>query len=149
MSDRALRVLEHVHGHLGWLAAAALVHPVVVLRTPGRRALLATSLATALVTLAGTLGVVLYPDYRGRLKQAIFIEAPAMGWQFERKEHLAAGAIALSWAGLAAHLASRGQTDEAARAALWRASRSAYAASAALAILTGVLGVIVATYRTF
>ncbi|MDB5220684.1 MAG: hypothetical protein JWO86_8611, partial [Myxococcaceae bacterium] len=28
----ATRLMEHVHGHLGWLAAATLVHPAIVLR---------------------------------------------------------------------------------------------------------------------
>lgn len=149
MTEATLRVLERVHGHLGWLAAAALVHPAVLLRRPGRRAPLAASLATALVTIAAALGALIYPDYRARLKQGIFVHAPRIGWLFERKEHLAAGAVLLAWAGLAAHLATLRLAETPTRTALWRASRLAYAGSAALAVATGVLGVIVAAYRSF
>lgn len=149
MSEVLLRVLERIHGHLGWLAAAALVHPVLLLRRPGRRAPLATSLATALITLAGGIGIGIYPEYRARLKQEIFIHAPAIGWTFERKEHLAAGAVVLAWAGLAAHLATLRLGEGKARTDLWRASRIAYAGSALLAIVTGVLGIIVASYKSF
>jgi hypothetical protein len=149
VSEGLLRVLERIHGHLGWLAAVALVHPVVLLRRPGRRAPLAAALATGLITLAGGLGLWLYPAYRARLKQEIFIHAPAIGWTFERKEHLAAGAVALAWAGLAAHLATLRLADGKPRTDLWRAARIAYAGSALLAIGTGVLGVIVASYKSF
>ena len=34
----AARVGEHIHGHLGWLAAVALAHPAILLRQLGRRA---------------------------------------------------------------------------------------------------------------
>ena len=149
MTDATLRVLERVHGHLGWLAAAALIHPVIVLRSPARRAVLATTLATALITAGAALGLVVYPAYRTRLKQSIFLDAPRLGWMFERKEHLAFAAVALAWAGLCAHLGSGRTADAAARASLWRAARWAYAAAAALAIAVGAIGVAVAAHRSF
>src|SRR5262249_49004522 len=89
MSLLVLRVLERIHGHLGWLSVAALLHPAIFLRNPRRRARLAVALATAFTVTTGLLGGYVYPEYRNRLKQHIFIEAPRVGWLFERKEHLA------------------------------------------------------------
>jgi hypothetical protein len=149
VSDNALRALEHVHGHLGWLSAAALVHPAILLRRAERRAPLAALLATALVTTSGAMGAWVYPDYRRLLKQQIFIHAPRIGWMFERKEHLAVGAVVLAWAGLASHWAAIGASDAALREPLARGAHLAYVGSAGLAIATGVIGVIVATYSTF
>lgn len=144
-----LRVVEHVHGHLGWLAALALVHPAVLLRRRERRARLACLLATSAVTLTGALGAWLYGDYRARLKQGIFLHAPRIGWSFERKEHLAVGAIVLAWAGLAAHLAATRTPERAVRHPLARAAHLAYVAAALLAIAASGLGLLVATYATF
>jgi hypothetical protein len=79
-----LRLMEHVHGHLGWLGAALLVHPAIVLRSRTRRAHLAVGLATGLVTVAAAMGVWLYGAYRERLKQGIFMHAPSVGLLFER-----------------------------------------------------------------
>ena len=52
------------------------------------------------------MGVWLYPLYRQRVKRPIFETAPAVGWLFERKEHLAFGALLLAWAGALAYVAS-------------------------------------------
>jgi hypothetical protein len=142
----ALRIAEHVHGHLGWLAAAALVHPAIVLRNPKRRATLAVSLALGITTVAGGLGAWLYGPYRDKLKQHIFIHAPSVGFAFERKEHLAFGAIGLAWAGAVAYFAARRMEDP---ARLQRFARDAFAISAALAVVTAILGTAVAVYRTF
>lgn len=149
MTDLVLRALERVHGHLGWLAAAALVHPAVVLRGPARRAPLAASLATLLVTVVAALGAWIYPVYRSRLKQEIFVRTPSIGWAFERKEHLAAGAVLLAWAGLMAHLVSVRLPGGPRRTSLWRSARLAYAAAAVLAGVTSALGVLVASHRSF
>lgn len=145
----ALRVLEHVHGHVGWLAVVALLHPVVLLRRHQRRAPLATALATALVVVTGVLGAAIYPDYRLRLKQSIFIHTPALGWCFERKEHLAVGALAFAIVGCIAHfLAPRlGEADLRELAA--RTAHRAYVIAFAFALVVAVLGVAVATTSTF
>ena len=82
MSLDALRLFEHVHGHLGWLAAALLVHPAIVLGNTKRRAHLAVGLSTGAVTVGAALGAWLYVAYRERLKQQIFIQAPTIGWLF-------------------------------------------------------------------
>jgi len=148
MSLDPLRLLEHVHGHVGWLAAALLVHPAIVLRNRKRRAHLAVSLATAAVTIAGAGGAWLYVAYRERLRQRIFIDAPAIGWLFERKEHLAFGAVVLAWAGCAAYFATPRARPEA-ETALRTIAFRAFVASAALATVVAVLGTIVAVYRSF
>src|SRR5687767_11172948 len=97
----ALRLAEHVHGHLGWLSAALLVHPAIILRDRQRRAHLAVALASGAATVTAALGAWLYGGYREHLKQQIFLHAPSIGLLFERKEHLAFGAIMLTWAGAA------------------------------------------------
>ena len=144
----AARLTEHLHGHAGWLAAALLVHPAIVLRNRERRAHLAVGLATALVTIVAAVGCVLYVSYRARLKADIFQHAPSIGLAFERKEHLAFGAVVLAWAGGAAYVAAMRATPET-RERLRTIAFHAYCASAALAIVVAVLGTIVASYRSF
>ena len=143
-----VRLAEHVHGHLGWLAAAALVHPAILLKNPQRRAHLSVGLSAGLVSLAGLLGVLLYPEYRSRLKQQIFLHAPVVGYLFERKEHLAFGAIVLTWAGSVAYFLAV-SVDESLRVPLRAFAFRAYVIAAALSVAVAVLGTLVATYRTF
>jgi hypothetical protein len=148
MALGTLRLIEHVHGHLGWLSAAILLHPAILLRSRTRRAHLAVGVATSFVTLTAGIGVWLYESYREKLKQGIFLAAPGIGLLFERKEHLAFGAVVLAWAGAAAYFAAPRATAET-RALLRTIAFRAFAASAALAILVAVLGTIVAVYRSF
>ncbi|AKV01204.1 hypothetical protein AKJ09_07867 [Labilithrix luteola] len=145
---RLLRSIEHVHGHLGWLAAAVLVHPAVVLRNRTRRAHYAVGLATAFVTVAAGIGAWLYIGYRERLKQGIFQTAPSVGLLFERKEHLAFGAVVLAWAGAVAYFAAPRATAEM-RTTLRTIAFRSFASSAVLAVIVAVLGTVVAVYRTF
>jgi hypothetical protein len=143
-----VRLEEHLHGHLGWLAAIALVHPAIVLRRPKRKAHWAVGLATAMVTVAAGLGAYIYGDYRDKLRQSIFQHAPFIGYLFERKEHLAFGAFALAWAGAIAYLAAfRLEGD--AQAKLRKVSHWAFVAAAVLAVVVAGLGTVIATYRTF
>jgi hypothetical protein len=143
-----LRVTEHVHGHLGWLAAIALVHPAILLRRTKRKAHLAVGLAVAVVTAVGGMGVAIYGDYRDKLRQSIFQHAPAMGYLFERKEHLAFGAILLAWAGAVAYVAAaRLEGDP--REHLRKAAHWSFVAAATLAVVTAALGTVVAAYKTF
>jgi hypothetical protein len=148
MTLDVVRVAEHVHGHLGWLAAAALLHPAILLRSDNRKAHLSVGLSTAFATAVGALGVWLYEPYRDRLKQHIFIETRWVGLMFERKEHLAFGAILLAWAGASAYAVAVGAREEV-RAPLRAFAFRAFAVSAALAIATAALGTLVATYKTF
>jgi hypothetical protein len=143
-----VRLIEHLHGHLGWLSAAALVHPAVVLRNRTRRAHAAVSTSTALVTVSAGLGGWLYLAYRERLKQGIFADAASIGLLFERKEHLAFGAVLLAWAGAAAYFAAPRATAET-EVRLRTIAHRAFLAAAALALVVSALGTIVAAYRSF
>lgn len=144
-----LRVLERLHGHLGMLSVAALVHPAIVLRNPKRRARLSVALSSGLVTLTALLGSYIYPEYRARIKQHIFIEAPRVGWLFERKEHLAVGAVAFALVGAIAHFAGPSFPSEAGKLGAAKLAHRALVASCVLSLLVGVLGVAVASYKTF
>jgi hypothetical protein len=148
MSLDTLRLFEHVHGHLGWLSAAVLLHPAIVLRRASRRAHLAVGLATGFVTVAAALGAWLYVGYREHLKQRIFIESPAIGLVFERKEHLAFGAVMLAWIGCIAYLAAPRAADPL-RATLRKIASRAFAFAAALAVVVALLGTTVAIYKGF
>ena len=143
-----LRLLERVHGHLGWLTVASLLHPAILLRRPGRRAPLAAGAATAFTTLTAALGATAYPSYRALLKQALFRENPALGWCFERKEHLAVGVLAFAWAGLVAHLAAPG-FPEPARTRVAAFAHRAYALAAAFAAIVAGIGTLVAVTTSF
>jgi hypothetical protein len=143
-----LRAIEHVHGHLGWLGAVALVHPAIVLRNRERRAHLAVALSTTLVTVAAAMGVCLYGTYREKLRQGIFQTSPFVGLLFERKEHLALGAVLFAWAGAVAYVAAARATP-ATSSLLRRIAFRAYCAAAALAVVVASLGTVVAIHRTF
>ncbi len=144
----ALRVIERIHGHLGWLAVAALLHPAILLRRPARRARLAVSLATAGVVVTALLGGGIYPEYRARLKQHIFIDSPRLGWMFERKEHLAVGAVSFALAGCVAHL-SVPWVGEESRAAMSRLAHRSFVVAFVFAALVATIGVVVASFRSF
>lgn len=141
-------LLEHAHGHVGWLAALALVHPAVLLRNPSRRASWAVSLAAGTVTLAGAAGVALYPPYRATLRQPIFASAPALGYLFERKEHVAFAAVLLAWVGAATYFGAASAEGDA-RRSLRRAAHWAFVAAAVFAVCAACFGTVVASYRTF
>ena len=143
-----LRLTEHIHGHLGWLAAAILIHPAVVLRSRTRRAHLAVALATVFITVAAGIGAWIYVAYRERLKQGIFMHAPVVGLLFERKEHLAFGAVLLAWTGAAAYFAALRATPPT-RERLRTIAFQSFCASAALSVLVAILGTVVAVYRSF
>ncbi len=141
-----MRVVEHIHGHAGWLTAVALVHPAIVLRR-NRGGAWAVGLSTALVTAVSAVGVWIYPAYCDQLKQHIFQKAPSIGLLFERKEHLAFAAVAFAWVGAAAFVAAwrTEGTDRTFRVLAHRA----FIAAAGMAILAAILGTTVSTYKTF
>jgi hypothetical protein len=143
-----LRVLERIHGHLGWLAVAALLHPAILLRNPKRRARLAVGLAAGVTLVTSLMGGYIYPVYRERLKQHIFIATPRIGWLFERKEHLAVGAVALALVGCVAHLALP-LFDDRTRPTVAVLAHRAFVAAFLLALAVAVLGVTVASYKSF
>lgn len=143
-----MRLLEHAHGHLGWLATAALFHPAWLLRDLRRKADLSVALSVGFVTVVAAMGAGFYGEYTTRLKQQIFIEAPRAGWLFERKEHVAFGAVALAWAGALAYLAAR-RVDPDVRAPLRKAAWRAFQASFVFALAAALLGTYVACVRSF
>ncbi len=145
---QTLRLLERIHGHLGWLAVVALLHPVVVLRNPKRRARLSVGLTTVLLVVTASLGAWMYPDYRTRLKQRIFIEAPSWGWAFERKEHLAVAAVAFALVGCIAHFVAP-MTPEPARERIARTAHLAYVVAFSFALVVASIGVAVASFKSF
>jgi hypothetical protein len=142
------RLLEHVHGHLGWLSAAALLHPAMLLRNPRKRAHLSVGLSVVFLTTTAAIGVYLYGPYRDRVKQSLFIHAPAIGYLFERKEHLAFGAVLLAWAGAIAYVAAI-RAEDPLKGLLRTFAFRAFVLSCALSVGTAVLGVIVAVTKTF
>jgi hypothetical protein len=147
MTFDVVKVAQHVHGYVGWLAAAVLVHPAILLRHKKRKAHVSVAVAALLPTLAGAIGAWTYGPYRDRIKQSIFLDAPWVGLLFERKEHLAFGAILLAWAASAAYgVATR--ADEPTRDALRTFAHRAFVAAAGLAVVVAVLGTIVASFRS-
>ena len=143
-----LRLLVRVHGHMGWLAAIALVHPAILLRHSKRKAHLSVGLAVGIVTAVFVLGVVIYPDYRDRLRQTIFQQGRSIGYLFERKEHLAYGALLLAWAGAAAYFGAL-KVEGDVRESLRKAAHWAFVAAATLAVVTATLGIVVAAFKSF
>lgn len=143
-----VRLGEHIHGHLGWLAAIALVHPAILLRNPRRKAHLSVGLGVGVISAVFTIGCVIYPAYRDRLRQVIFQKAPAVGYLFERKEHLAFGALLLAWAGALAYAGAFALQGEA-RLSLRKGAHWAFVGAAVLAVATASLGIVIAAYRSF
>lgn len=139
-----IRVLTELHGSAGLLAVAALIHPLALLRRPSRRAPLACWAATAATTAVFGGGLALYGTYRERVKHELFVAAPSIGWLFERKEHLALGALALAWCGAIAHALER---RPGLAAPMRRLALGAYAAAAAMAAFAAVAGLVVAAVR--
>jgi hypothetical protein len=143
-----LRIKEHLHGHLAWLSAVALVHPAILLRRTTRRAHLAVGISVALVTAVAAIGLAMYDGYREKLRRPIFASSMAMGYLFERKEHLAFGAVAFAWIGAIAYAAAI-VAEASLRESLRRVAYRGFVISAVFAVITAVLGTIVASYHTF
>ena len=102
-----LRFFAQLHGHVGWLLVASLMHPALLLRAGRGRGL--AIVATSLSVLATCSGALLYPSYRVLVKRSLFLDDPRLGWAFERKEHLAFAAASFALLGLvASELANRG-----------------------------------------
>jgi heme A synthase len=147
MSTALLRLLESVHGHLGVLAAVALLHPTILLwrgRPATRGVRWSIGLTTFLVAAAYAAGIAIYGDYRQLVKRPLFRDDVAAGLLFETKEHLAFVALVLTlgavWPSLAKGPEGEPQRRMAAR--LW--------AGAALACwLVGAMGTWVQSLRGF
>lgn len=140
------RVAAHVHGHLGWLGVALLAHPAIVLYRRRAGGGLAVTLAAGVVTVASAMGFGIYGRYRAEVRQSLFIDAPTLGYLFERKEHLAFGACMLAYAGALLFIVSRQKGPE--RRRLRRSAALAFTLSTVLAAAAATMATIVASYRS-
>ncbi|APR85209.1 Hypothetical protein A7982_10558 [Minicystis rosea] len=155
MSLEVLRSLARLHALAAWIATAALIAAAVVhVHDKSRRlsAWLAAAAAT-LSLLAGGLGMALHDGYRARIRQRLFLASASLGWLFERKQHLAFGAVLLAVAGAALtavtqRVESRPGSDDLARE-LRRGARVAWTASALLALTASIASAWVAKRMTF
>ncbi len=141
------RIFESIHGHLGVLSLAALVHPALLLRR-GKpltsRNRWAVGLSTGFALAVYGTGIAMYGAYRALVKRHLFADSIRAGLLFETKEHLAVVVVGLATgAAIAALLAPR-------RAAHVRRTAALFYALAALAALVVVaLGTQVANVRSF
>jgi hypothetical protein len=142
-----IRLLETIHGHLGVLAAAALLHPAILLRKGqalSGRLRLAVVLSTSAVVLAFSTGLWVYPAYRTVVRAPLFRADVRAGLLFETKEHLAFAVVATSLGACVCALSAprdgRG---------LRQAASVAYAVGAALCIVTVCLGSYIASIHSF
>jgi hypothetical protein len=151
VSPATLQLVARAHAVVAWLATLALVvaAPRLIRRRRDRVTVAITSLAALGITLAGGLGVLLDAAYRAQLRQRLFVRSPALGWLFERKEHLAFGAIALAWCALTTAAAARLTRAPERAGDLDRAARLAAIAAAALAVAASVMSAIVARRAHF
>jgi hypothetical protein len=152
-----VRALEFAHGVAAWIATALLLFAAASRFAPRalaplhRRASVVGLLATVVITVAAALGLALDGAYQNELRQRLFIEAPRLGWLFERKHHVAVVAVLLAWcAGAAVALRARRSDDgEAFDANLERIARRGYVAAFAFAAFAAIASVIVARVVRF
>ncbi len=141
------RILEAIHGHLGILAAAALIHPALLLRAgkplSSRQRLVVAACALLVVAVFGS-GLLLYPEYVTQVKVGLFLRSVRAGQLFETKEHLAyavlCNTLGASACALLAPKQSRG---------LRRAAAVLFAVGAALCLLVVGLGIYIAAVHGF
>ena len=145
MSPEALRSLERLHGALAWGATAAIAVAAWLFVRGAHTRRAAGAAAVVLVLGASGLGLALHDPYRARLRQRLFIEAPRIGWLFERKLHLAFAAVLLSLCALSLTLRrDRGPEGDIVGRDLRRAAALGWAASAVLALAASIASAIVA-----
>lgn len=142
-----IRLFEKIHGHLGILATAALIHPALLMRRGkplSKRTRWSVALSSSLAIAAYAAGLFIYPAYTHQLKRAIFFVNRRAGMLFETKEHLAFSVLCLALGGLvAAQLAPREANG------LRRAAAVAYAFAALAGLMVVGIGIYVATVRGF
>lgn len=142
-----LRFLESVHGHLGVLAAAACLHPAILLwrgsaLSFGRKWAIGLSIAFTVLVFGS--GLFLYGSYRALLKVALFRESFATGMLFETKEHTVFAILSLVLgAGACALLAPPTGRE------LRRLAAAQFALAFALCVFAACIGSYVASVRDF
>ncbi|MFT5686744.1 MAG: hypothetical protein ACI8RZ_007701 [Myxococcota bacterium] len=106
MSPEQYALFARLHGHLGWLGLAVLLHPILLLRRGvlSRMGRLTAWLALLLITAPYAAGLWLYPTYRTAVKPALLTASPRAALAFETKEHLAFFVVMLTTSGVASAL---------------------------------------------
>jgi hypothetical protein len=141
------RILEALHGHAAVLAAAALVHPAVLLRKGAPlsfRSRLAVGLTVGMVVLAFASGLVIYAAYVDRVRVQLFLQDPRAGLLFETKEHIAFAVTTITLgAGTTAWFAPKEDRG------LRQAAALAFAVAAVLCLATTGLGTFIAGVHGF
>ncbi|MBI5536319.1 MAG: hypothetical protein HY898_26600 [Deltaproteobacteria bacterium] len=144
MNESDYQIFGIVHGSLGAALLALLVLSAWLDRKGEPESFgIGLAIASVIQILQGGFGFALHGHYESRLRQLLFLRSPAIGWWLERKEHIAIGAIALTWCALAAHHASR-RSDGELRARFGRAASWAGVGAAICALMTFSIGVTVA-----
>ena len=149
MTPEGLRTLERVHALTAWAATAALALAAwLFLRSSSLRRVAGVAAAVLAVVTAG-LGLWLHDPYRSRLRQRLFLDAPSLGWLFERKQNLAFAAVLLAASALASQaLLARDPGRPGARD-LRRAAALGWVASAVAALVASVISAVVARRAHF
>ncbi len=126
---------ERLHGQLGWLGLAVLLHPVISLRSPisSRGARLSAVLALLLTALPYAIGLAIYPTYREQVKPGLAQASGGWALAFELKEHLAFFTISLVLGGTVVLLTGQRQPARALLAMGWLCG-----------VMVGVLGLLIA-----
>jgi hypothetical protein len=137
-----VRALQHIHGHLAILSCAALLHPAFFGVSPrGRRLAVA---ASVMLTVTFILGSIIYPAYTEQVRKSIYQSSYVLGLLFERKEHIALGAVCTSWLGtLQALYSAKVDNNQSLFAQANKRVRMLFAVSAALSIFVSICGIIV------
>jgi len=144
-----LRLFERIHGHLGWLSVAALVHPAILLRRPRPQGSWIAGAAAGLTLASGVLGACLYPAYRQTVKVRLLHDKTSLAWLLERKEHLAIGAVAFAVAGWLLQVRVPGLEKNPAAIRLRKLAHLSFVAALLLTLLVSIFGTWVASHDSF
>jgi hypothetical protein len=148
VSLELLQNLARLHAVAAWAATIA-VMVAALLHARRRLPAWAGAVAAALTIAASALGLALEEPYRSRLRQKLFLKAPDLGWLFERKLHLAVGAILLVLAAAAALAAAARSRSAPIQRDLARAAGLAFTAAAALLLAATAAATVVARTMSF
>lgn len=107
MTQAELTALLHAHAALAWMAIAALVAALVALLSRRSFARPVVAVAAALGAATFSSGAMLHLPFQSKLRQRLFLLSASLGWLFERKEHVAFGALSLLGCALFATVAER------------------------------------------
>lgn len=102
MTSDGLRTLAGAHGALAYGAVVALVAVLGALARRWRGAAWLGALAAVLNGATFATGALLHGPFQAKLRHRLFLMSSSLGWLFERKEHVAFGALALVLCGAVA-----------------------------------------------